>query len=174
MFVAENNSRSPLVSMSRFFDLWSKVDVVLGSFDDFYYSYLKLIKSIENECGMKISEIKADDYNQNEAFIYEKISEFKSTYCNNDYYISLLKNAFNDFFAKKNKSKAQACLKENLVYGVLAAYRLFYVGCSSARKNLAIVIQNSDVKDSKERLKVKFESVGFEIEDTSDAALPQN
>ena len=50
---------------------------------------------------------------------------------------------------------------------VLAAYRLFYVGCSRARKNLAIVIDNADVVDFKERLKNKFESIGFEIEENA-------
>ena len=161
----QNNSRTPVVSMSKFFDLWSKVDVVLSSFDEFYYSYLKMIKSIENECGRKISEIKLEDYKQNETFIAEKTSEFDATYCNNDYYSTLLKDTFNEYFTKKNKSKAQACLKENLVYGVLAAYRLFYVGCSRARKNLAILIENSDVDGFKEHLKNKFEDIGFEIDE---------
>lgn len=165
LFVAENNSRTPVVSMSKFFDLWSSVNVVLGDFDDFYYAYLKMIKSVENECGMKISEIKADDYNRNEIFILEKISEFSDRYRDNDYYTVLLKEAYDAYFAKKNKGKAQACLKENAVYGVLAAYRLFYVGCSRARKNLAIVIDNADISGFKERLKSKFEDIGFEVEE---------
>lgn len=165
LFVAENNSRTPVVSMSKFFDLWSSVNVVLGDFDDFYYAYLKMIKSVENECGMKISEIKADDYNRNEVFIIEKISEFSDRYRDNDYYTVLLKEAYDAYFAKKNKGNAQACLKENTVYGVLAAYRLFYVGCSRARKNLAIVIDNADVSTFKECLKNKFKNIGFEVEE---------
>lgn len=165
LFVAENNSRTPVVSMSKFFDLWSSVNVVLGDFDDFYYAYLKMIKSVENECGMKISEINADAYNRNEVFIIEKISEFSDRYRDNDYYTVLLKEAYDAYFAKKNKGKAQACLKENTVYGVLAAYRLFYVGCSRARKNLAIVIDNADVSTFKERLKSKFKNIGFEVEE---------
>lgn len=164
LFVVENSSRNPIVNMSKFFDLWSKVDVVLEAFDDFYYAYLKMIKSVENECGKKISEMKANDYNQNEVFISQKISEFNNMYFDNDYYIVLLKDAFNAYFSKKNKGKAQACLKENIVYGVLAAYRLFYVGCSRARKNLAIVIDNSDVAVFKERLEEKFKDIGFEID----------
>ena len=151
--------------MSRFFDLWSKIDVTLEAFDDFYYTYLKMIKSVESECGIKISEMKADDYKQNETFILQKISEFRDMYCDNDYYINLSKDTFEEYFTKNNKGKAQACLKENAVYGVLAAYRLFYVGCSRARKNLAIVIDNSDVSTFKERLKTKFKEVGFEIEE---------
>lgn len=165
LFVAENNSRIPVVSMSKFFDLWSKVNVVLGDFDDFYYAYLKMIKSVENECGMKISKIKADDYNRNEAFILEKISEFSDRYSDNNYYIVLLKDTYDAYLAKKNKGNAQACLNENAVYGVLSAYRLFYVGCSRARKNLAIIINNADVAGFKEQLIRKFKKIGFEIED---------
>ena len=165
LFVAENSSRAPVVNMSKFFDLWSKMNIVLGSFDDFYYSYLKMIKSIEDVCGMKISEIKKNEYKQNETFISERISEFNTLYCNNDYFIALLKDVFDEYFDKNNVSKAKACLKENLVYGVLAAYRLFYVGCSRARKNLAVVIKNSDVDGFKEQLICKFKNTGFEIEE---------
>ena len=163
LFVAENSDRNPVVNMSKFFDLWSKVDVTLGSFDDFYYAYLKMIKSVENECGIKISVMKADDYKQNEKFILQKISEFRNIYHDNNYYKVLLKETFEAYFAKNNKKNAYECLKEGAVYGVLAAYRLFYVGCSRARKNLAIIIDNSDVVDFKDRLKTKLEDVGFEI-----------
>lgn len=167
LFVAENSTRPPVVSMSRFFDLWSKVDVTLGAFDDFYYAYLKMIKSVENKCGCTIKEMKAENYKLNESFVLQTLSEFGDMYCGNDYYNVLLKDTFEKCFAKNNKGNAQACLKENAVYGVLAAYRLFYVGCSRARKNLAIVIDNSDVAAFKERLINKFKDIGFEIEENS-------
>ena len=163
LFVSENNSRSPVVSMSKFFHLWSEMNVVLGEFDDFYFAYIKIIKCVENKCGMKISKLKVTDYNQHEAFISKKLSEFSDKYCDNEYYIFLLKDAFEGYFKKKNKGNAQECMKENAVYGVLAAYRLFYVGCSRARKNLAIVIENNDVINFKKQLKSKFEKIGFEV-----------
>lgn len=165
LFVAENSSRLPVVNMSKFFDIWSRIDIVLGEFDDFYYSFMMLIKTVEKECGMKISEIKAEDYKKNKSFILEKIEEFAAVYNTNDYYNVLLKDTINDFLAKKNKTALEPCLKENLVYGVLSAYRLFYVGCSRARKNLAIIIKNSDVNGFKERLTEKLSSVGFDIEE---------
>lgn len=168
LFVAENSSRIPVVSMSKFFDIWSRINIVLCEFDNFYYSFLKLIKIVENKCGMKITEIKADNYKQNESFILEKVEEFGAAYATNDYYNVLLKDMIDVFLVRKNKSTAQACLNENLVYGVLSAYRLFYVGCSRARKNLAIVIQNSDVNEFKDRLTEKFRYVGFDIEEALD------
>ena len=48
---------------------------------------------------------------------------------------------------KKNVTSAKACLNEGTVYGPLCAYRLFYVGCSRARKNLLIIINREDVKN---------------------------
>lgn len=167
LFVAENNSNNPVVKISEFFELFSEVDVKLGALNDFYYSYLKLINDIENKCGMKSSKIRADDYNQNREFIFEKLSKFNAVYCENDYYVVLLEDKFNKYFHRNNVSNVKECLKKNLIYGVLAAYRLFYVGCSRARKNLAIVIDNSDVSEFKEILKVKFESIGFEIEENA-------
>lgn len=165
LFVAENNSQNPVVSMSKFFDIWSRINIVLRDFDDFYYSFLKLIKTVESKCGIKISELGANNYKQNESFILEKIEEFDTAYDENDYYNILLKDKIDVYLTKKNKSTAQACLRENLVYGVLSAYRLFYVGCSRARKNLAIVIHNLDVEGFKERLTEKFRSIGFDIEE---------
>lgn len=97
--------------------------------------------------------------------IIEKISKFNEIYYDNDYYIVLLKDKFDKYFVKKNNKSAQECLKENAVYGALVAYRLFYVGCSRARKNLAIVINNADVVAFEERLKNKFKDIGFEIEE---------
>lgn len=165
LFVAENNTRTPVVNISKFFEMWSSINVTLESFDEFYYAYINLINSIEEECSMKISKIKADDYKENEAFIAKKINGFSQLYHTNDYYVALLKDKFDDYYIKQNMSKATACLKENLVYGVLSAYRLFYVGCSRARKNLAIVIQNSDVSGFKDKIINRFESIGFKVED---------
>lgn len=46
---------------------------------------------------------------------------------------------------------------------MLCAYRLFYVGCSRARKNLAIIISRDDVKSFEMNLCNKLESCGFEV-----------
>ena len=83
----------------------------------------------------------------------------------NEYYGALLKSKFEEYSKKKNITTLKTCLKENNVYGVLSAYRLFYVGCSRARKNLAIVVRNSDVSGFKVELENKLRSIGFDIKD---------
>ncbi len=165
LFVAENNTRSLFVYINKFFEMWSKINVTLSSFEEFYYSYLTLIKQIEKGCNVKISEMSSAQYKCIEGTIVEHLEHFIDSYGNNEYYLALLKEKFDSYFERKNISTLKACLKNNNVYGVLTAYRLFYVGCSRARKNLAVVIQNSDVRGFKTDLVNKFRTIGFEVKD---------
>lgn len=65
---------------------------------------------------------------------------------------------------KKNVTSAKACLNEAAVYGPLCAYRLFYVGCSRARKNLLVIINKNDIKTFEDELCEKLKDCGFEVE----------
>lgn len=165
LFVAENSTRAPFVYIAKFFEMWSKINVTLGAFDEFYYEFLKLINQIEDNCKMKLSEMKTPQYKEKEEVIDEYIRIFIEQHESNEYYGALLKSKFDEYSEKRNITALKACLKENNVYGVLSAYRLFYVGCSRARKNLAIVVQNSDVGGFKAQLINKLRSIGFDIKD---------
>lgn len=165
LFVAENSARAPFVYIAKFFEMWSKINVTLGTFDEFYYEFLKLINQIEDNCKIKLSEMKAPQYKEKEGVIDEYIRIFMEQHESNEYYGVLLKSKFDEYSEKRNLTALKACLKENNVYGVLSAYRLFYVGCSRARRNLAIVVQNSDVGGFKAQLINKLRSIGFDIKD---------
>ena len=165
LFVAENNTRSPFVYINKFFEMWSKINVTLSSFEEFYYSYIALIKQIEKSSSVKLADMSSALYKSVEGTIVEHLERFIDSYGNNEYYLTLLKEKFDSYFEKKNISTLKACLKDNNVYGVLSAYRLFYVGCSRARKNLAVVIQNSDVSGFKTDLVNKLQTIGFDVKD---------
>ena len=109
--------------------------------------------------------MKTPQYKEKEEVIDEYIRIFIEQHESNEYYGVLLKSKFDEYSEKRNITALKACLKENNVYGVLSAYRLFYVGCSRARKNLAIVVQNSDVGGFKAQLINKLRSIGFDIKD---------
>lgn len=81
----------------------------------------------------------------------------------NVYYQCLLKPAIQNFLVKDGVTNAKACLRENLVYGALSAYKLFYVGCSRARRNLSIIVDKKDIQGFEERLIRKFEKCGFKV-----------
>ena len=67
------------------------------------------------------------------------------------------------YSGKKNVTNVKDCLKEGNVYGSLSAYRLFYVGCSRARKNLIIIVNKKDIEGFESDLNKKLLACGFEV-----------
>ena len=56
------NSGKKIRDMSKFFEMWSNIDITLSEFDAFYYIYSQMLNQIENKIGMKCSQLKADTY----------------------------------------------------------------------------------------------------------------
>lgn len=163
VFVADN-SHTPPVNMSKFFKLWSDIDISLPEFDSFYYSFSRMIQEIEASIGMKCSELNKDSFDEHKGTIEYILQSYISENESNPYYTHLLKDKIDKYNDKKNVTSAKAFLKESIVYGPLCAYRLFYVGCSRARRNLAIMIKKEDIQDFKDELCIKLDNCGFKIE----------
>ena len=165
VFVAENSmSGNVPVHMSKFFELWSNIDVTLSEFDAFYYAYSKMIKTIESDMGIKCSELNAKNYPNVFSIIDYHLQAFITANINDSYYIHLLKEKMDKYNNNKNVTNAKKCLNERNVYGPLCAYRLFYVGCSRARKNLVIIINKMDVSGFENKLSAKLSACGFIVE----------
>ncbi|MDF2857247.1 MAG: helicase, partial [Neobacillus sp.] len=79
------------------------------------------------------------------------------------YFDFIFKDLFNTYFGKSNKTNVEPCLKSTSIFGMLTAYRLFYVGCSRARKELTVVVDADKIVNFKDEFKVKMNSVGFDI-----------
>ena len=107
--------------------------------------------------------MKKEDYAMYKDYILQRVSAFSETYEENIYYRALIKADIQKFLGKEGVTNARACLKENLVYGALSAYKLFYVGCSRARKNLSVIIDKKDIQGFEERLVNKFKQCGFKV-----------
>lgn len=163
VFVADNSKSNPIVHMSKFFEMWSNINITLSEFDAFYYDYSQTLDRIENQIGMKCSQLKADTYISAASIIDEELQLFIRENETNPYYIQLLKAKIEKYFEKKNVTNAKECLKEGTVYGPLCAYRLFYVGCSRARRNLVIMINKKDIEGFENRLRNKLMTIGFNV-----------
>jgi DNA helicase-2/ATP-dependent DNA helicase PcrA len=163
VFVAENSTTTPIVHMNKFFEIWSSMDIRLADFDAFYYGYLKMIQNVQSICGVKQSALNKDIYEKAEEQIIGIIKEYAELNKENEYYSCLLKTHIDKYFGKPNMTNLKPCIRESTVYGALSAYRLFYVGCSRARRNLEIIIKNEDVLAFKDRLSSKCVRCGFEI-----------
>lgn len=163
VFVADNSRSNPVVHMSKFFEMWSNIDITLSEFDAFYYIYSQMLNQIENKISMKCSQLKADTYISVASIIDEELQAFTKKNETNPYYIQLLKIKMNKYFGKKNVTNVKECLKEGTVYGPLCAYRLFYVGCSRAKRNLVIMINKKDIQGFEGKLRNKLMITGFNV-----------
>ena len=163
VFVADNSRSNPVVHMSKFFEMWSNIDITLSEFDAFYYIYSQMLNQIENKIGMKCSQLKADTYISVASIIDEELQAFTKKNETNPYYIQLLKVKMDKYFGKKNVTNVKECLKEGTVYGPLCAYRLFYVGCSRAKRNLVIMFNKKDIEGFEDKLRNKLMITGFNV-----------
>lgn len=163
-FVAEDSKTTPVVHMYSFFELWSATDLSLNSFETFYYDYLQWINETIMHLGFKLSAINKELYSQHEEYLKTRIVDTIDHFNTDSIFGHICKKSYEDFLSNPNLTNIKKCFNENQVYGTLCAYRLFYVGCSRAKRNLSIFIEKSKISDFSLRLAEKFRSIGFLIE----------
>lgn len=166
IFVAADNNSTPNVHMYPFFELWSKINFSLPEFEDFFYSYSKTISAVEAELGIKISELTAETHNKCErrkAILTKYSKDVLTMYQGNKLFEELCKNDFIAYLTRQNVGNAKKIFKISKIEGILTAYKLFYVGCSRARKNLVIVIDKSKIAPFENAFIAKVQEIGFLI-----------
>lgn len=166
IFVAADNNSTPNVRMYAFFDLWSQLDFSLPEFEALFYSYSSTIKAVEAELGMKINELTAETHNKNEknrAILVKYSNQVLDTYEDNPLFDVLCKDDFIAYLSKQNVGNAKKIFKITKIEGILTAYKLFYVGCSRARKNLIVVVDENKVKKFKDAFIEKVQDIGFSV-----------
>ncbi|MFF2016078.1 UvrD-helicase domain-containing protein [Paenibacillus sp. NPDC058177] len=162
-FIAEDNNNKPLVHMYRFFKMWSSTEVSLNDFESFYYEYVEWINETISYLGFKLSEINSALHKKHQEYLESRINQLLKHFENNEYFQSLCASEYKTYLDNSIVTTAKKCFKESQVYGPLSAYRLFYVGCSRARRNLSIFIDKSKIEGFSSQLMKKFNETGFEI-----------
>lgn len=166
LFVADDSQNTPIVYMYKFFEIWSKHDFSLKDFDKFYYEYYNFIINVEKELGINISNLNAELHNKNEKnkeLLKRKSLEILETFKGNVLFEYLCKDLYDTYLNKPTVGNIKKCFKDGTVYGVLSAYRLFYVGCSRARRNLTVLVSEDKIGDFRELFIDKAKTIGFYI-----------
>lgn len=161
LFVAQNSS-NPGINISGFFDLFSKMeDFNLNDFQSFYYEFKKDVSFIEKSAGEKIRYFTAglrDTYQK-------EFSEIFIKYQNNNYFKEINSNGI-DFTLNLTLAKFRAMFSYNKVRNILTAYKLFYVGCSRAKEDLAVLVEYSMISSYFDSFIKKMEGCKFSIKKT--------
>lgn len=166
-FVANDSFSNPNVRMYSFFSLWSSNNFSLTEFENFYYNYIKTISEVEKQIGMKTSDLTADTHNKNDANkeILKKYSEqVLEKYKESTIFQATCKSKFEAYLSKPIVGNAKEIFKATNIEGILTAYKLFYVGCSRARKNLLVVVDKAKICNFQDAFIKKVKAIGFEIE----------
>lgn len=163
VFIATDSFNKPIAHMYEFFEVWATTDFSLNEFESFYYSYAKYVSNVEKIIGIKIATLNKDLHDKHKSRLIEYSQKILMKYSENKLFEKIAKGIYEDYLNKQTVKNAQRCFKDSTVYGVLSAYRLFYVGCSRARKNLTIIIDKSKVNNFITEFTNKAKKVGFDV-----------
>lgn len=164
-FIAADSKHPPFVYMYKFLELWTKVNLTLESLESFYYEYTLWIDETVNKMGCKASYINKSILKENKEYLDERINELCAHFGENPIFLNLCIDEYSNFLENTTVTNIKKCFNKNKVYAVLSAFRLFYVGCSRARKNLTIFIERSNIESFYDDITLKLENIGFDIED---------
>lgn len=163
VFVADDSKMNPIVHMYHFFEMFAEIPVSLTTFNAFYYDYSAQLRGIEKDIKTKINTLDSTSFEEKKEKLLIGAKSILKNYEGNPYFNFLCKNEYSSFIAKPNVTNAKKCYRESTVNGVLSAYKLFYVGCSRARKSLTILIDKNKSSANIENQKTKFEKLGFQV-----------
>ena len=162
VFVAEDGS-NPSVAIYRFFEMWGQIQVSSSSLNHFYFEFTNEVCNIQSSVGIKVSNLNKDTYLLHEQHIQNGINEIYNRFKDNQYFRFIFSEEYSQYLKKPCATKAKKCLNVNSLYSILSAYKLFYVGCSRARKNLTILLDSEKIKGNFEFQKKRFEEIGFQV-----------
>lgn len=163
LFVAEDSS-NPGIKMYDFLNLFvtfqhTNNNFSLDDFQKFYYEFNKDISVLEEIIDKKIKEVKKIDREQH----FLKFKEIYDKYQNDEYFKFIcLKNNTLNFQKNSTLKDMKIIFNNNLVRNTLTAYKLFYVGCSRAEEELAVLIDENKIDDL-QQFSAVFQSLGFRI-----------
>lgn len=164
IFVAEDSSYNPVVKMYKFFDIWSKADITLEGLNKLYYSYTNNLKIILQHIGItKIDDLRKESFNEHKEYLINQAHSIVGQYEKDQIFENILLMSYSNFLQNPLVGTAKNCFKESTLYGIVSAYKLFYVGCSRARKDLKVLIDQTAIIGEKVILKEKLEKLGFNV-----------
>ena len=144
--------------MYEFFKLLCAGDINLTDFQNFYYDYVSDMKS------MDLTYLKpARTYKEHEDEYLKFAQYVKNKYKDNKYFSFCQQEYYDKYLNNPNSTNAKDCFKATKIKGILWAYKLFYVGCSRAKENLVIVVDENKIASYGKEFIKRMISIGFDV-----------
>lgn len=156
IFVAEDSGRyAPYLNMYGFLNLWSNKKITLHSLESFALKYRSEISVLNRENrnvrSIEIAELEVD------------AKQIMDKFADDEYFKALVEDDYRSFITRPLRKSVGNVMKPDFVDRVLTAYKLFYVGCSRARRNLTLILDKDKVSEFEPKLRKKLIEVGFDV-----------
>ena len=164
--IISDGAGKPNVKMYLFLEMLSKD---LFNYEELSVMNKEIKKHIEfftNLVGKQALKLNATDYKQYDQQCVSCLRNIKNSIkVNQQLYEEFFASDFISFDNKLNISSFKECIKKvKRIDGVLLAYKLFYVGCSRAKKSLDVFVTSQNIQSFKKEFISKMEEIEFEIQ----------
>lgn len=161
IFVAESSS-SPSVRMKTLFDLWPKHELSLDVLEDLLGKLSGSFRSAKEMVGIDVAKLKKETFPNSEEAITAEARRIADTFSESALFSELYGATYSAYLKRPGVTHAKNLFTLSAIQGLLAAYRLFYVGCSRAESELDVVVPLKEVSD-RDATAEKFRRIGFEV-----------
>ncbi|MCV7726243.1 UvrD-helicase domain-containing protein [Micrococcus luteus] len=161
VFIAETSS-SPVVRMRSLFDIWPRHELNLDSLEGLLGRLSELFRSAKEAIGVDVSKLNKETFPVSAEAITDQARIIVEELSESDLFFELYGESYSAYLKRPGVTNAKKLFGLSAIEGVLAAYRLFYVGCSRARSELDIVIPQKEVTDV-HATSEKLRQLGFDV-----------
>ncbi|MFJ2316807.1 UvrD-helicase domain-containing protein [Glutamicibacter sp. NPDC087661] len=161
VFVAET-STSPAVRMKNLFDVWPKFDLNLDVLETLFGRLTGVFRTAKEKIGVDVTKLNRNTFPAAEDSITAEVRIIADALSESELFNELYGATYSAYLKKPGVTNAKKLFSLSAIEGLLAAYRLFYVGCSRARTELEVVIPMKEVSD-RQATAEKLRQLGFEI-----------
>lgn len=164
IFIA-NNSTNPNVRMYNFLSIWANNDVDFTGMQEFYYKFKQAVDVVQAEIPFSLKKITAKEKDIYVDLILKHMNAINNEFKTNIYFNEVYSDYYKNVLKKKKLTvkNVQSAFNIGKMEGVLNAYKLFYVGCSRAKKVLTVLIDETEVIGKRAKLEQKFRECGFVV-----------
>ena len=149
--------------MYEFFKMNVNVSVEFQSLQKFYYDYKDAIQNMKQVIEKDFLK-SAKDYRDVYESVKKCVEEIDDQFAGNRYYEYCYQANYRKIVKSERTFKyISEYANINKIKNILLAYKLFYVGCSRAKKELTVFVSAKKVEEYKHEFIHKFRNMGFEI-----------
>ena len=151
------------MAMYEFFKMNVNVSVEFQSLQKFYYDYKDAIQNMKQVIEKDFLK-SAKDYRDVYESVKKCVEEIDDQFAGNRYYEYCYQANYRKIVKSERTFKyISEYANINKIKNILLAYKLFYVGCSRAKKELTFFVSAKKVEEYKHEFIHKFRNMGFEI-----------